>query len=62
MLYDVLFCYIFRIYIICFIIYLLYIYTNIMCFLILLYVSIFTLFDFKFVGYVQNCYNVKFLS
>ena len=41
--------YIFHIYVICFIIYLLYIYMYIICFLILLYISIFILFDFKFV-------------
>ena len=40
--------YIFYIYVICFIIYLLYIHMHITCFLILLYISMFTLFDFKF--------------
>ena len=57
--------YIFDIYVICFITYLLYyIYLHIICFLILLYISIFILFDFitfLFSLYVQNCYNVKFL-
>ena len=42
--------YIFHIYVICFITYLLYIYMyTICCFLILLHISIFLLFDFKFV-------------
>ena len=43
------FCHIFHIYVICFIMYLLYIYMYIVCFKILLYISIFTLFDFNFV-------------
>ena len=41
--------YIFHIYVICLIIYLLYIHMYIICFLILLYIPIFILFDFKFV-------------
>ena len=41
--------YIFHIYVICFLIYLLYIYMYITCFLILLYISVSILFDFKFV-------------
>ena len=43
------FCYIFHSYDIYFIIYLLYIYMYTICFLILLYISVFTLLDFKFV-------------
>ena len=39
------FCYICDVYVICFIIYLLYIFIYIICFSILLYISIFTLFD-----------------
>ena len=41
--------YIFHIYVICFIMYLLYIYMYIICFLILLYISFFISFDFEFV-------------
>ena len=41
--------YAFHIYVTYFVIFLLYIYMYITCFLFLLYVSIFTLFDFKFV-------------
>ena len=57
------FCYICNIYVICFIIYLLYIYMYIICFLNLLYISIFTFLILNFVMtllfslYVQNCYN-----
>ena len=43
------FCYICHIYIICLITYLRYVYMYIKCFSILLHISIFTLFDFKFV-------------
>ena len=48
MLFKAYFAYIFHIYVICFNTYSLYIYMYIKGFLILLYISIFILFDFKF--------------
>ena len=66
--------YIFHIYVIRFIMYLLYIYMYIICFLILLYITVFILFDFHLFGnvlifiictklfhYMKNSYSKKYL-
>ena len=41
--------------------FIIYLYVHYIIFNFVIYISIFILFDFKFVSYVQNCYNVKFL-